>query len=38
MPKIIAKMALRKIEQLGPGLHAVGPQLYLAVGATGSRS
>jgi len=38
MPKIIAKMPLRKIDQLGPGLHAVAPQLYLAVGATGSRS
>jgi hypothetical protein len=38
MPKIIAKMPLRKIDQLGPGLHAAAPQLYLAVGATGSRS
>ena len=31
-------MPLRKIDQLGPGLHAVAPQLYLAIGATGSRS
>ena len=38
VPKIIAKMSLRKIDQLGPGLHAVAPQLYLAVGATGSQS
>jgi integrase len=38
VPKIVAKMPIRKIEQLGPGLHCVAPQLYLAIGKSGSRS
>ncbi len=38
MPKLIAKMPLRSIAALKPGLHAVAPLLYLAIGPTGSRS
>jgi hypothetical protein len=39
MPKIIAKMSLRQIDRLPPGLHAVAAGgLYIAIGATGSRS
>ena len=39
MPKTIAKMPLRQIDRLPPGLHAVAPGgLYIAIGATGSRS
>jgi integrase len=39
MPKMIARMPLRQIDRLPPGLHAVSPGgLYIAVGETGSRS
>jgi hypothetical protein len=39
MPKTIAKMPLRQIDRLPPGLYAVAPGgLYIAIGATGSRS
>jgi hypothetical protein len=39
MPKIIAKMSLRQIDRLPPGLRAAAAGgLYSAIGATGSRS
>ena len=37
MPKIIAKMPIRQIAALKPGLHAVAPCLYAAIGSS-SRS
>src|SRR5579859_2699523 len=39
MPKMIARMPLRQIDRLPPGLHAVSPGgLYIAIGRSGSRS
>jgi len=39
MPKIIAKVSLRQIDRLPPGLQAVAAgALYIAIGATGSGS
>jgi integrase len=32
MPKMIARMPLRQIDRLPPGLHAVAPSLYIAIG------
>lgn len=32
MPKLIARMPVKRIEQLGPGFHCVVPCLYIVVG------